>query len=1002
MENSFNLNYKDVALFLNVDLKSGLTATQARLALQKYGKNELAEDPPTSLWRLVLAQFQDKLTLILLASAVVSFALALLEEEVTWSSFVDAAVILSILILNAIVGVNQEKGAEEAIAALGEYSAPEAKVFRNGQLTKLKQSELVPGDIVDLAVGDSVPADCRLFEIHSHSFLIDQSILTGESESVPKDLEIVQDTKAVKQEQTNMVFSGTSVTRGHARAIVVLTGAQTAIGDIHSSIVSQISQPTPLKQKLNDFGDMLAKVITVICILVWLINMKNFNDPVHNGWIRGAVYYFKMAIALAVAAIPEGLAVVITTCLALGTKRMASRNAIVRNLPSVETLGSTNVICSDKTGTLTTNQMCVSDVAVPNIAGQIKNFSITGTDYNPQGQITDENGVLLQHPAETSKLLELLAQVSSLCNDSNICYDVASESYTFLGEPTEAALKVLVEKLRYPGSQVQPSRSRLTPSNEAYASNFERLETLEFSRDRKCMSVVVNGPKGKSLFVKGAPEAIISQSTDFMFESDGLLQMKKLNDSAIQNINDSARDFSTRGLRVIAMAIRYVVKDEELAKVQSGDTQVFRSLEQNLAFIGLVAMRDPPRPGVKESIEICHRAGIKVVMVTGDSVGTAESIGRQVGILKDDESSHGLIYTGRDLESLDKQERLEVARSARIFARVEPTHKYILVDVLQSAGEVVAMTGDGVNDAPALKKADIGIAMGSGTDVAKFAADMVLTDNNFNSIEAAIEEGRAIYSNTKQFIRYLISSNIGEVMSLFLTALLGLPEALIPVQLLWVNLVTDGLPATALGFNPADNEIMTRSPRPRSEPLIGKWLVLRYMLVGTYVGLATVFGYVWWFVAYEHGPNISFYQLSHFLPCEQEFAEVGCKMFMESHSVHASAMSLSILVIIEMLNALNSLSETDSLLTFPVWRNLYLVGAVLFSVLLHCLILYVPVLQTLFSTAGLNWIEWRAVLMFSLPVILIDEILKVIERQVVIPCRAREYARRASLEKKHI
>lgn len=982
MEDAFVHSADDVAKSFNVEISKGLTESQVQASLKKYGPNALPEDEPTSILTLILAQFEDQLTLILLGSAVVSFIIALFEDELTWSAFVDPIVILAILILNAIVGVQQERSAEESIAALGEYSTGEAKVVRNGAILKVKPADLVPGDVVELAVGDSVPADCRLVKITSKGFRVDQSILTGESDSVSKSIQSVSDVKAVKQDQHCMVFSGTTVAYGYARAIVVLTGSNTAIGDIHQSIVSQISIPTPLKEKLDNFGEMLAKVITVICVLVWLINFGNFSDPVHKGWFRGAIYYFKIAIALAVAAIPEGLAVVITTCLALGTKKMAKRNAIVRNLPSVETLGSTTVICSDKTGTLTTNQMCVSHIVHLDNSGVPVELEVEGSDFTPKGIVTFEGK---QVEAANSVVLEAVGRVSALCNTSQLTFE--KNSYGFVGESTEAALKVVAEKLGVPGGQsgLNPT-STVTPINSLYEQANKLHSVLEFSRDRKSMSVVVDSGNGPVLLVKGALENLLARSTSFV-SGESILKESPLTQKVTADLLEHADTYGKLGLRVIGFAQRSLSPAEVKALEESSTSEEFLKIESNLCIIGFAAMRDPPRPEVTKSIATCQRAGIRVIVITGDSKPTAEAICRSIGIFGQTESTEGLSFTGRDLESFTPEELAQAVKSARLFTRVEPRHKSFLVQQLQQAREVVAVTGDGVNDAPALKCADIGVAMGSGTDVARLAADMVLADNNFSTIEAAIEEGRTIYNNSKQFIRYLISSNIGEVVSIFLTVLLGLPEALAPVQLLWVNLVTDGLPATALGFNPSDNEVMMRAPRPRNEPIVGKWLFFRYMVLGTYVGVATVFGYVWWFVFYSEGPQISFYQLSHFHSCATSFSEIGCEMFSDDRAKHGSTMSLSILVVIEMFNAINNLSESDSLLTFPLWKNMYLVYAIILSMVLHIAILYVPWLQVLFETVPLNAAEWIAVVYISAPVIVLDELCKIVERNVIIPHR---------------
>ena len=885
--------------------------------------------------------------------------------------------------------MSQETSAEKAIAALQEYSANKAKVIRNGHTVEIKADELVPGDIVSVAVGDRIPADCRVLSVQSNSFKVDQAILTGESESVDKDIKAIGDAGAVKQDQINILFSGTTVVTGHATAIVVLTGGSTAIGDIHESITSQISDPTPLKQKLDDFGDSLAKVITVICILVWLINIQHFSDPSHGSFSKGAIYYLKIAVSLGVAAIPEGLAAVITTCLALGTRKMAAKNAVVRSLPSVETLGSCSVICSDKTGTLTTNQMSVQKVVYLSSSGLgLEELEVQGTTFSPEGNLS-RNGKVVENPAASSKTILQLAEVLALCNESKLAYDEKNGNYSNVGEPTEGALRVLVEKIGTDDSTVNqarrglPIQDRLHHSSKHFENSLPVHATFEFSRDRKSMSVLVGGGKTQKLLVKGAPESVLERCSHALLGPEG--KRSALSKENASLLSEEVVEYGNRGLRVLALASVEVDSTNPLLKTAK-TTAEYAKLEQNMTLIGLVAMRDPPRPEVADSIRKCKEAGIRVIVITGDNQNTAEAICRQIGVFGQHEDLTGKSYTGRQFDNLTESEKLEAAKRASLFSRTEPTHKSKLVDLLQSAGEVVAMTGDGVNDAPALKKSDIGVAMGSGTDVAKLAADMVLADDNFATIEVAVEEGRTIFSNTQQFIRYLISSNIGEVVSIFLTAALGMPEALIPVQLLWVNLVTDGLPATALSFNPADNDVMRRPPRKRDEALVGGWLFFRYMVIGVYVGAATVFGYAWWFMFYSGGPQISFWQLSHFHKCSTFEQALDCGIFASSAATtrSASTMSLSILVVIEMFNAMNGLSSSESLLTMPLWKNMILVYAITLSMALHFGILYTPFLQGLFGIVPLNWTEWKAVLLISAPVILIDEVLKIGERVLYV------------------
>ncbi|ETS59650.1 endoplasmic reticulum calcium transporter [Moesziomyces aphidis] len=989
MDAAWTKSVHEALTILNVDPSKGLSDDEVEQRRAKYGDNTLPEQPPTPLWELILEQFKDQLVLILLASAVISFVLALLEEDTTLgAALIEPGVIVLILIANATVGVVQERNADKAIDALKEYSPDTATVIRNADTDKVRSELLVPGDILILTVGDKIPADCRLIAINSSSFRVDQAILTGESISVNKSLDPVHDPNAVKQDQTNILFSGTTVANGTALAVVALTGTRTAIGDIHAEISKDDDEKTPLKQKLDDFGELLAKVITVICILVWIVNFRHFNDPSHHGWVRGAMYYFKIAVALAVAAIPEGLAAVITACLALGTKKMAKKNAIVRHLPSVETLGSTNVICSDKTGTLTTNQMSVTHFSVVSPSGSLADYSVSGSTFAPVGDISDADGKIVTGLNQARTAFHALAEVSSICNDSHVHLDDHA-NYTIVGQPTEAALKVLVEKLGHHDAAVNASVAKLdaharagTITNE-YGKAHPRLLTFEFSRDRKSMSTLIQRSSATGcLLVKGAPESVVERC-------DSVLIGKKAQplDAGLRSqIGDKVLEYGRLGLRTLALAVKEDVP-LDVESYRSSSPAEYVQFEQNMTLVGLVGMLDPPRPEVRTAIQRCRQAGIRVIVITGDNKNTAETICRQIGVFDATEPLDGKSFTGREFDALaTRDDRLAAVSRPSLFSRVEPSHKSQLVDLLQSQGLVVAMTGDGVNDAPALKKADIGIAMGSGTDVAKLAADMVLADDNFATIEAAVQEGRAIFNNMQSFIRYLISSNIGEVVSIFLTVVLGLPEALIPVQLLWVNLVTDGLPATALGFNPPATSIMREKPRSRNDPLISGWIFTRYLLVGAFVGAATIFGYAWWFVLYTGGPQISYAQLSHFhqcaLPAAQAkgglFEGVDCGIFTAYRQ--PATIALSVLVVVEMFNALNAISETDSLLTFGPWKNPLLIGAIALSLGLHYAICTVPFLQDWFQVTRLNVDEVKAVVWISAPVIAIEEVCKLITR----------------------
>uniref|UniRef100_A0A673WHY1 Calcium-transporting ATPase n=1 Tax=Salmo trutta TaxID=8032 RepID=A0A673WHY1_SALTR len=958
MENAHAKEPEEVVSYFGVDQTTGLTPEQFKKNLARYGHNELPAEIGKTIWELVVEQFEDLLVRILLLAACISFVLALFEEgEETVTAFVEPLVILLILIANAIVGVWQERNAESAIEALKEYEPEMGKVYRSDRknVQMIKAREIVPGDVVEVSVGDKVPADIRLVKINSTTLRVDQSILTGESVSVIKHTDAVPDMRAVNQDKKNMLFSGTNIASGKAIGVAVATGVSTEIGKIRDQMAATEQEKTPLQAKLDEFGEQLSKVISLICVAVWMINIGHFNDPVHGGsWIRGAVYYFKIAVALAVAAIPEGLPAVITTCLALGTRRMAKKNAIVRSLPSVETLGCTSVICSDKTGTLTTNQMCVTKV---------------GTQTLKCGQYDG--------------LVEL-STICALCNDSSLDYNDSKGIYEKVGEATETALCCLVEKMNVFNTEVRglskPDRANACCS--VIKQLMKKEFTLEFSRDRKSMSVFCSPAKsskaavGNKMFVKGAPEGVIERCAYVRVGTTRVPLSEPVKNKIMAVIKEWGTGRDT--LRCLALATRDTPLRMEEMNLE--DATKFGDYETDLTFVGCVGMLDPPRKEVIGAIELCRAAGIRVIMITGDNKGTAVAICRRIGIFTEDEDTTGRAFTGREFDDLPLHEQKKAVRKACCYARVEPSHKSKIVEFLQGFDEITAMTGDGVNDAPALKKAEIGIAMGSGTAVAKSASEMVLADDNFSSIVAAVEEGRAIYNNMKQFIRYLISSNVGEVVCIFLTAALGLPEALIPVQLLWVNLVTDGLPATALGFNPPDLDIMGKLPRSPKEPLISGWLFFRYLAIGGYVGAATVAAAAWWFLYSEDGPGVSFYQLSHFMQCHEEnedFVDVHCEVF---EAAPPMTMALSVLVTIEMCNALNSLSENQSLLRMPPWSNLWLVGAMSLSMSLHFVIIYVDPMPMIFKLTHLNVEKWMVVLKLSFPVILIDEVLKFVAR----------------------
>ncbi|TXG52550.1 hypothetical protein EZV62_021719 [Acer yangbiense] len=990
MEDAYARSATEVLDFFGVEPTKGLTDSQLAQHARIYGKNG------TPFWKLVLKQFDDLLVKILIAAAAVSFVLALIDGETGLTAFLEPSVrfpsawlclfflviffipafcmyslfcvilskskelqvILLILAANAAVGVITETNAEKALEELRAYQADNATVLRNGTLillcllmqaygcfSILPATELVPGDIVEVSVGCKIPADMRMIEILSTQLRVDQAILTGESSSVGKEIESTVATKAVYQDKTNILFSGTVVVAGRARAVVVGVGANTAMGSIRDSMLQTDDEATPLKKKLDEFGTFLAKVIAGICVLVWIVNIGHFRDPAHGGFMRGAIHYFKIAVALAVAAIPEGLPAVVTTCLALGTKRMARLNAIVRSLPSVETLGCTTVICSDKTGTLTTNMMSVSKICVVHSIQQgplIAEYGVSGTTYAPEGIVFDSNGQQLEFPAQLPCLLHI-AMGSALCNESVLQYNPDKGNYEKIGESTEVALRVLAEKVGLPGFDSMPSalnmlskHERASYCNHYWENQFKKVSILEFSRDRKMMSVLCRRKQMDIMFSKGAPESIISRCSNILCNDGGSTVPMTTNIRA----ELESRFHSLAGketLRCLALAFKQMPMGQQTLSYDN---------EKELTFIGLVGMLDPPRDEVKNAMLSCMTAGIRVIVVTGDNKSTAESLCRKIGAFDHLVDFAGYSYTASEFEELPALQQSVALQRMALFTRVEPSHKRMLVEALRNQNEVSA-------------------------------SDMVLADDNFATIVAAVAEGRAIYNNTKQFIRYMISSNIGEVVCIFVAAVLGIPDTLAPVQLLWVNLVTDGLPATAIGFNKQDSDVMKVKPRKVSEAVVSGWLFFRYLVIGAYVGLATVAGFIWWFVYSDSGPKLPYAELMNFDSCSTRQTTYPCSIFEDRHP---STVSMTVLVVVEMFNALNNLSENQSLLVIPPWSNLWLVASIVLTMILHILILYVRPLSILFSVTPLSWEDWTVVLYLSFPVIIIDEVLKFFSR----------------------
>ncbi|XP_059646969.1 calcium-transporting ATPase 1, endoplasmic reticulum-type-like [Cornus florida] len=999
---------------------SGLNSWDVKKRREIYGYNELDKHDGPSFWDLVLDQFSDTLVRILLGAAIISFVLAWYGGggEGGLTAFVEPLVIFLILIVNALVGVWQESNAEKALEALKKIQSEQAAVIRDKKrIPNLPAKELVPGDIVELKVGDKVPADMRVLKLISSTLRIEQGTLTGESEAVNKTNKAVAEDADIQGKRC-MVFAGTTVVSGNCISLVTQTGMGTEMGKVHRQIhvAAQSEDDTPLKKKLNEFGEVLTKIIGVICALVWIINFKYFFSwEYNNGWPRNfkfsfekCTYYFEIAVALAVAAIPEGLPAVITTCLALGTRKMAQKNALVRKLPSVETLGCTTVICSDKTGTLTTNQMAVAKLVAMGITpGRLRNFKVDGATYNPfDGQIHGWS------VGDMDANLQMIAKIAAVCNDAGVTQ--FENKYVASGMPTEAALKVLVEKMGLPkefDDQICSSHSDLLRYCQKWNQIERRIATLEFDRERKSMSIIVSSLSGKrSLLVKGAVENVLERSNSIQLLDGSVME---LDQNSRNLILQSLHEMSTAALRCLGFAYR-----DELPEFATYDGEEdhpahelllkplnYSSIESKLTFVGLVGLRDPPREEVHKAIEDCKAAGIRVMVITGDYKNTAEAICREIGVFEPEEDITMKSLTCKEFMDLNDMKAHLRQIGGLLFSRAEPMHKQEIVRLLKEDGEVVAMTGDGVNDAPALKLADIGIAMGiTGTEVAKEASDMVLADDNFSTIVAAVGEGRSIYDNMKAFIRYMISSNIGEVVSIFLTAALGIPEGLIPVQLLWVNLVTDGPPATALGFNPPDRDIMKKPPRRSEDCLITAWTLFRYLVIGLYVGIATVGIFIIWYthdsflgidlsgdghslvtnsqlLDWGHCSSWENFTVSPFTAGTQVFSfdNDPCDYFKHG-KVKATTLSLSVLVAIEMFNSLNALSEDSSLLTMPPWVNPFLLLAMSISFSLHFLILYVPFLAQVFGTVALGFNEWLLVLVIAFPVILIDETLKFVGR----------------------
>ncbi|MGE5674819.1 MAG: cation-translocating P-type ATPase [Mycobacterium leprae] len=898
----------EVLTKLSVDPLLGLSARDASARLNEYGPNRLKAGAKVPWWRMLLAQFQDFMVLVLLAAAGISYGMG---------ESADAITILVIIVINAILGFVQEYRAEQSLEALKQLAAPTARVRRDGEEANLAATELVPGDVLLLEAGDRVPADARLLE--STGLEVEESALTGESLPVRKHPHWSGTDDAALGDRKNMLYMGTTATRGRGTAVVAQTGMSTEMGRIAGMIQDVAEEETPLQRRLKQLGTWLVLGCLLVCALVVGIGLVTTRGLTPAEITR----LFLAGVSLAVAAIPEGLPAIVTVALALGVQRMIRRNAIVRRLQAVETLGCATVICSDKTGTLTKNEMMVRAAWAGGRA-----YEVTGDGYRITGDFKlDGNAVRPSSEPDLAKALRSAA----LCSNATLVTaggrwkgmpNASRGAATITGDPTEGALVVAAAKAGYRLDKLHGAEPRL-------------LE-IPFESERRRMAVVTRSPEGVLLHLKGAPDTVLDLSTHIL--RDG--QIQPLTAELRQQILAENERMAAMALRVLAIAFRSMPEEFVGGEAAGGLDQVSALWERDLVFLGLVGMIDPPRPEVKRAVQEATRAGIRTVMITGDHPATALAVARELGITGAD----GRALTGRSLDAMTDEELLEQIVSVRVFARVSPQHKLRIVRVFKATGEIVAMTGDGVNDAPAVKEADIGIAMGkAGTDVTKEASAMILSDDNFATIVDAVEEGRGIYDNIRKFIRYLLSCNTGEVLTMFLAAVMRLPLPLLPIQILFVNLVTDGLPAMALGVDPKEPDVMKRMPRKADEGVFARRLGIKIIGRGVLIGVATLAAFLWAFFFGPHTPGT--------VPTSDPLV-LGV----------ARTMALATLVLSQLIHVFDCRSERRSIFENGLFGNMWLVGAVASSVAALLMAVYWPPMATVFKTAQLGWREWLVVL----------------------------------------
>lgn len=869
----YQLEVEDVEKKLHVTANRGLSVKQVEKRRKQYGENVLEAQKKMSKWLIFIKQFQDFMVLVLLAATLIA---GLLGE------YIDAIAIMVIVIVNGCIGFFQEQKAEKSLDKLKELSAPMAYVLRDKKWERIPSKDVVVGDIVRISSGDRIPADIRI--IRSDSLETEESTLTGESLPVSKHAQAIHRAKLDAQDQVNMGFMGTLVTRGTGIGIVVGTGMQTVMGQIASLMANTKKVMTPLERKLAELGKFLIVIALLLTALVVVLGVIQ-GQPAYTMFLAG--------VSLAVAAIPEGLPAIVTVALSLGVQRMIRKKAIVRKLSAVETLGCASVICSDKTGTMTENKMTVKEVLLHG-----KQLYVTGDGYDLQGDFFyNDEKIKNSFPHLSTMLLYGL-----LCNQASLAKKKGK--YTIDGNPTDGALVIAARKIGL---------------SEEDKQAYNIIKEFPFDSDRKRMSVIVEDKeKRRFLITKGAPEVLLPRSA-YVLEEEGKQLLKAQKQVAIeQAINQMAE----KALRTLAIAVRPLSNDEDaLSSV----------LEKDLTFIGVYGMMDPPRKEVKQAVQECRNAGIKTVMITGDHAKTARAIALNLELMPED----GNVLEGYQMNNMSQQELEDTIEDVYVFARVTPEHKLRIVHAFQQKGHVVAMTGDGVNDAPAIKASNIGISMGqSGTDVTKEASSLILMDDNFATIKAAIEEGRTIYENIRKFIRYLLASNVGEILVMLFAMLLSLPLPLVPVQILWVNLVTDGLPAMALGMDKAEGDVMKKHPRSIDEGVFARGLGYKIISRGIVIGAVTLIGFI---IAYQND---------------------------STHLTYAQTIAFTTLVMAQLIHVFDCRSERSIFARNP-FENMYLVLAVLSSLVLLLVVIYWTPLQPIFHTVSLNLRDWALILALS-------------------------------------